>query len=320
MKRSTVIWLIIAAALVIIGGIIFCIVMIRGKWNFTSLDTENYITRTVDIDKSFENISFETDVDEIAFAPSEDGKCRVEFYEIEDRPHTADVSEGTLCIASDKTGGWHISFTISSPKITLYLPLKEYGSLMINEDTGNIYIPHDFAFDSIDITASTGNVGCFASAADKIRIILSTGNISIDGVSAKDAELQVSTGAIIVSNAAVSNMFSTSVTTGRSEYTNVTCRGFTSTGSTGRINLNNVIVSETLSVERSTGDVIFDGCDAAEINVKTDTGDVMGTLLSEKVFLTSSDTGDIDVPKTTSGGTCEIITDTGDISIEISRQ
>ena len=58
-------------------------------------------------------------------------------------------------------------------------------------------------------------------------------------------------------------------------------------------------------------------CDAAEIFVETDTGDVKGSLLSEKVFIPKSDTGDIKVPKTVTGGRCEITTDTGDIKIEL---
>ena len=57
--------------------------------------------------------------------------------------------------------------------------------------------------------------------------------------------------------------------------------------------------------------------EARTISIKTDTGDVTGTLLSEKEFITDSDTGNIDVPKTTTGGKCEITTDTGDIKIDI---
>ena len=43
------------------------------------------------------------------------------------------------------------------------------------------------------------------------------------------------------------------------------------------------------------------------------------TLLAtlEKIFFTESDTGHIGVPKGTAGGTCEIRTDTGDITFTI---
>jgi hypothetical protein len=40
-------------------------------------------------------------------------------------------------------------------------------------------------------------------------------------------------------------------------------------------------------------------------------------LLSEKVFITKSDTGRIDVPETVTGGKCKITTDTGSIRIYI---
>lgn len=78
-----------------------------------------------------------------------------------------------------------------------------------------------------------------------------------------------------------------------------------------------MIAAEQLSIERSTGHVAFTGCDAGEIHVKTDTGNVAGSLLSEKVFLTESGVGLVDVPKTTSGGVCEIRTDTGNIQITL---
>ena len=78
-----------------------------------------------------------------------------------------------------------------------------------------------------------------------------------------------------------------------------------------------VIALESFSVKRSTGDVKFNSCDAAEIYVKTDTGDVNGTLLSDKVFITETGTGSINVPNSIVGGRCEITTDTGDIKIDV---
>ena len=88
-------------------------------------------------------------------------------------------------------------------------------------------------------------------------------------------------------------------------------------GDTGDIDMVNLIAEGTLSVERSTGNVKFDGCDASEIFVETDTGDVKGSLLSEKLFITETDTGRVEVPHSVEGGRCEIYTDTGDIKISI---
>ena len=107
------------------------------------------------------------------------------------------------------------------------------------------------------------------------------------------------------------------VSTGKTLLKDISCGNLVSGGSTGDITLENVIASGLISIRRSTGDVKFDHCDAAELSVQTDTGDVTGTLLSEKIFFTESDTGRIEVPETTSGGKCKIKTDTGKIIISI---
>ena len=99
----------------------------------------------------------------------------------------------------------------------------------------------------------------------------------------------------------------------------VSCQSLTSSGNTGDLILRRVIASGDFSIERSTGDVSFDACDAATLSVTTDTGNVTGTLLTDKIFIASTDTGRVSVPKTSLGGKCEITTDTGDIKIEIHK-
>ena len=61
----------------------------------------------------------------------------------------------------------------------------------------------------------------------------------------------------------------------------------------------------------------FNHCDAETIYVNTDMGSVTGTLLTDKVFIIETDTGSVDVPKSITGGRCEITTDTGNIRITI---
>ncbi len=73
-----------------------------------------------------------------------------------------------------------------------------------------------------------------------------------------------------------------------------------------------------MSIQRNTGSVKFNKSDAGEIKVVTTTGDVKGTLLTDKVFIVNTNTGKKEVPNTITGGRCEITTDTGDIKISIS--
>ena len=62
--------------------------------------------------------------------------------------------------------------------------------------------------------------------------------------------------------------------------------------------------------------MIFKDIDAATIVARTDTGDIEGTILSDKVFMAKADTGDVKVPESLTGGACKLTTDTGDITIK----
>ena len=74
-----------------------------------------------------------------------------------------------------------------------------------------------------------------------------------------------------------------------------------------------------MTLTRTTGDVTFDRSDASELYVDTSTGDVTGTFLTSKIFITNTTTGKIDVPETTEGGVCKINTTTGKIIIDIAE-
>ena len=314
-------WLITAGVLVALGVIIFASAMIAYGWDFTRLTTVKYTTNTYEINEAFKDISVNTDTAYISFVFSEDEVCKVECYENERVKHSVSVSNEILNIDIKDERKWYeyIGIGFEIPKITVYLPENEYVSLVINEDTGDVEIPKDFKFGSLDIKTSTGSVKNYASVTEDAKIKTSTGSIYIKGISASTLELSVSTGGITAKDITCDGDVKINVSTGKTELKNVTCASLLSRGSTGDITLKDVISKGKLSIERSTGDVEFDGCDGEELFIKTDTGDVEGTLLTDKVFIISTDTGEIDVPKTTSGGKCEIKTDTGDVEINIVK-
>ena len=319
MKRSTKIWLLAAAALVVLGILAFVCVMAVNHWDFGKFSNTQYETETVEINEKFEDISVRTDTEELFFRPSEDGKCRVVFYGDKNKTHSAAVQNGTLTIETVDTKKWHEQtlFAVGVQKVTVYLPQAQYAALTVEEDTGNIAIARDFAFETVDISVSTGNIECLASCAGRLRIGTSTGDIRLEGLTAGALELAVTTGEVDVRSVDCAGDFGLTVSTGKTYLENVTCRSFASVGSTGRLTMENVIVTEALSVERSTGDVTLEQCDASELVITTSTGDVTGTLLSEKVFLTQTDTGKVEVPESISGGKCKIATDTGDIILSV---
>ena len=319
MSRSTKIWLVIATALVVSGIIMFGVIMSMLKWDFTKLSTVKYETNDYRIDEKFNNISINTDTAGIIFLPSDNGECRVVCYEQTKAKHCVDVSNDTLNVNIINERKWYdyIGINFGAPKITVYLPESEYSTVTVENSTGYIRIPQSFCFEGVSVLMSTGDVECRADVKSSLKISLSTGDIELDNISVGEADLVVTTGDIEINALKCEGGIKINVTTGDAELENVTCKTLLSKGSTGDITLENVIATESFNIERSTGDVTLEGCDAGNIIIKTDTGDVKGSLLSEKVFVTKTDTGKVKVPKTTSGGICEITTDTGNIIIDV---
>lgn len=320
MRRSTRIWLIIAAILVVAGIVLFSIAMWQADFDLDMLGTGNYIINTYEISEDFNCLSLDTDTASISFALSEDGKCKVECYEEEKAKHTVAVEGDTLVIQVIDQRQWYdyIGIHFDSPKITVYLPKAEYTVLSISGSTGIIQIPGKLTFESVDITTDTGSINCLASVSGLLKIKTSTGKICVENNSVGAAELLVSTGLITISQVNCQGDMNVQVSTGRTNLTNVACKNLISNGDTGDIAMNRVIAAEKISVQRSTGDVRFDYSDAAEIFVETDTGDVTGNLLLAKTFVASSDTGTVRLPRSIiGGGRCEIRTNTGDIIITV---
>lgn len=320
MGKATKIWLFIALSLVIVGLAVFLAAMIESDWDFSGLSTAQYETNTYEITEEFANLSLNTDTADIIFALSDNGKCRVECFEETKAKHSVAVQDDTLVIRTVNEKAWYdyIGINFYAPRITVYLPQSEYEALFIKESTGDITIPKDFRFQGVDISLSTGDVRYGASATGEAKIQTSTGDIRVEDASAGSLKLSASTGGITVLNVTCQGDVELHVSTGKTKLENLTCKNLTATADTGDISLNHVVAEGKFGIQTDTGDVKFDGSDAAEITVKTDTGDVTGTLLTEKIFLVETDTGRVDVPKSTSGGPCEITTDTGDIKLKIS--
>jgi len=321
MSRASKIWLITAASLMLIGLIIFGGVMTMLNWDLSKLSTIKYETNTYEPTEKFDGISVYTVTAAVEIRPSEDGKVTVICREDEKARHSVSVKDGTLTVELKDERKWYdrIGINFSSPQITVYIPNVEYGTLKIKNTTGKISVLPDLKFNSIDVTVTTGDVKLLASAEGDVKVKTNTGDITVNNISAGSVDLAATTGKITASSVTSAGDFNIKVTTGKTCLTNVSCKSLTTSGSTGSITLTDVIAFESFNISRDTGNVKLEKCDASEIFIKTDTGNVKGSLLSEKVFIVNTDTGKKYVPKTVTGGRCEITTDTGDIIIKIAE-
>lgn len=262
MKKATKVWMIVAACLVVAGLVLFTVSLALNQWNVENFTTQTYQTVTHELNQEVSDIKISSDTAKITFLPSSDGRSKVVCYQSETVPFAVTVTETLLTITETDNRKWYNRIGVNwvQPTITVYLPAGDYGFLTVTEHTGDITIPADFTFTSLDISASTANVTCYASTVGETKIHLSTGHIVLENAKANRLDLQT-----------------------------------------------------------FTGNVTLTRCDAAQLSIATNTGEVNATLLSDKVFFTQTDTGNVNVPKSASGGKCEITTDTGDITVSITK-
>ena len=319
MNKKTILLLIVATALVLVGGLLFCVAMAGLNWDFTRLSTVRYETNEHVIGLPFDHIMIDTDTADIQLVSAE--TAAVICYEQENGKHSVTVKDGTLFIKIHDDMQWYerIGVNFDTPKITVCIPKGLYDTLRIKGSTGDVTIPSEFQFVSMDITQSTGDVKCQASVSGNMNISTSTGAIHLENMQANAIGLSVSTGKITLRNVSCETNLNVRLSTGDATLTNVSCQNLETTGDTGDLSLHGVVASGNFFIERTTGDVTFDRCDAAQMTIVTDTGDVSGTLLSPKIFLCEADTGRVELPQTNTGGTCRITTDTGDISLDIVK-
>lgn len=282
MRKSTLIWLIVAASLMVAGALIFTGAMCAMNWDFSSLSTVKYLTNTYEITEDFDEILLQCSTTDVYILPSPDGVLRVECVEEEKITHNVAVDGKILHITENDTRAWYEFISIGSHEtsITIYLP----------ENT---------------------RLG--------VQVICSTGDVTVKNVRTSGLNLKLTTGDISITNTVLTGNIWLRGSTGDVNMENVSCKSITSTAGTGDITLEGVIAQEKFDITRTTGDVKFTACDAPEICVTVDTGDVKGSLLSGKNFTVETSTGDVRVPPSTGGGACVIKTSTGDINISVTQ-
>lgn len=322
MRKTRIAFIIIAVALILAGAAICTVVLASTGFDLSKFNNKKLVTNTYDVDEDFRDISIKTSTADVVFEPSQDGKCRVVCLEEEKQLHSVSVRDGALTIEVKDSRKWYERFgffgiNFSSPKVTVYLPGSSYASMTVTSNTGDVTVPKDFNFDSIKIDVDTGNSSVRADVGNRLEIKSSTGDILVENITAGEIKFKTSTGNIRVNGVNCKGAVSAELSTGDSAFTDLKCASLDLHSSTGNVSLTRTVVSGKMRLETSTGNIRFDRSDAAEIYAETNTGDITGSFLTEKVILADTDTGKISVPKSVSGGRCELKTDTGDIRIDI---
>ena len=314
MKR----WITAAVILVFAGAAIMAGIMYHLDFDFTKLSKTVFVENSIDITDDFAEISADISTD-LRFVPSENGSCTVRYTEQKGIDISAAVEDGVLVIKETDMRDWYdrIDFTLSSHEtgITVFMPEKEYDSLIINSSWGDVTVPGDFSFREIGIHSDSGDISCKAPASGTVSINSDSGDICVSDVSSEKLNIATISGEIAVSGTNVAGNCNLKSDSGYFTVSKMECAGFASKTRSGCFTAESLVAKGKMNIKSTSGDVTLSRCDAGEIAISTDSGDVAGTLLSGKDFDAETVSGNISVPNTSEGGKCGISTVSGDVSM-----
>ena len=321
MKTAKLVLIIVSCSLVVAGLLVGAVGILMLNFDFSKLSTQTYNEKSYQTESSFSNISIQQRTTDISFTLSEDDLCHIYYTESENMPHRIEVENDTLTITQEDNRKWyhHIGIFWQDPKISIALPKADYQSLLIQGSTGDVELPKIFSFENAEIKLSTGDIAFHARVQNRLSIQTDTGDVHIADSLLKQLTIETSTGDVTLSSMQIEAELRCKTDTGEVKIKEVACTDLNCQTDTGDMMLQSVIIANKGIFEADTGDLELRACDAAELEIQTSTGDVFGTLLSPKIFMAKSSTGDIRVPQSLTGGKCQITTSTGDIEISIQE-
>lgn len=272
--------MIIAVVLIVAGIFLSFGALASMDFDFNKLNTLSFVTNTYSVDEEFTNISVEGAECDIRLLPSEDASCRVVCNESDRISHSVTVKDNTLTIDRTDNRKWweRIGIYLGKMEIAVYLPQTEYEALYALSLSGTIDISEDFSFAEAEIYNTSGDVEFLASVKNDLKIKTVSGEVYVADTSPKSLNVQ---------------------------------------STSGEVTITSVKVQSVLKAKTVSGDINLRSCDADSLLLKSTSGEISGTLCTKKKFITDTVSGDVDVPKSKSGGKCEIETTSGDIEFTI---
>ncbi len=292
-------FLIKLAVLFFCSGLLLClIVFFCTGLNIYAISTEQFEKKVYEDSYPYQSYEILAEDDDIEFKASTDDKLHIEYYDSNLVKHNLlkdQEKEMTLTVSASNQKKWYHYIGANyapTPKITVYLPKKEYKKIYVAITNGNITIDQSLTVtDLLYLETTNGNIRLKdANVKNQLEAGTMNGNITIDGCKAvSDLSLHTTNGNITAKNSI--------------------CQGTA-----------NTYDSNYFSLNTTNGSIILDKCDGANISASTVNGSITGKLISEKRYSCSTVNGSVSVPGPPLGyvdadGMCLLTTVNGNIDM-----
>ena len=336
MSRTIKIALIAAGFLMAAGLIITFISVASTGFDTQEISDGDYVERTFKLEDDFESIYVDATSEDISFYET-DGQSYVVSFQRDDIDVKVGISNNTLKVETEMTNWFSMGINFQNPTIKIYLNKTAFaGDLTIKSSSGNVDVPSTLQFSNAFLKSTSGDIAMSAQVSNRVQTDASSGNIVIYGLKAKAFEGDTSSGNITLTSCSFDNDSKITCSSGDITVKDSEFGSLLTETTSGDQRMNGVNVSGSLSCESSSGemdlvgsyagsfignatsgDITFDRFDSRKINIETSSGEVEGTLLSDKLFNVRTNSGDIDVPSPRGEDECNITTTSGDVEIKV---
>ena len=257
-----------AAIFLFIGIFMFAIGFAMMGFNIMNFDTEPaYIEKSYSLDGNVSAIVVEEFDATINVLPSADKKINIKYYENGNKTYSiGKLADGSLSIKKNKASGfWNFfTFSVSTPILTIEIPEKYEGKLLIENQNGNT-IAEGICMGSIKAEAENGFVRIYESnILGSLDVDAENGNIELyETKVGKTAKLSCENGRLFAQALTASEIYTENE------------NGFTA--------LVDLTSKNTIFAESENGNIELSG---VEFNVGatliTENGDIRGSVIGEE--------------------------------------
>lgn len=305
----------------VIGAILMLTAFIAVGFDYSKINTRQFEKKMYSISDDFDSVKVKGGTANVYFELSEDNQCRIEAMETEKISYNAKVENGELIISVDNKEMWYeniVFFLLEEEKMIIKLPEREYEKLMIKKGSGSVKISDNINIKDVEITSNSGDVKLSGIKSENVNIDNGSGYVKLSNIEKTDnINIKSKSGDVKLSDIEKAKTISLKANSGEIKVNDCTAKDIQLQTNSGDIETKELLAEGSISVQTNSGEVDLSKNDAEEFNIKTNSGDVSCSFLTDKIFIAHSNSGDIHVPDSVSGGKCEIKTNSGDIRVKI---
>lgn len=330
MKKSVKIALIVSVTMIFSGLLMLFAVLWSLSFDFSKLDytaynNVEYKVTVYDIDYDFNDVYIDEKSLDIYFDSTSEEKAYVRVLAQENIKHQVFVENEKLIVKrtddSLKNSVWGINIGTQTPRLTVYLPKKNFENLTINSTSGDIYIydNKNFSFKNCEISANSSDVDVLGFVTDSLTVNTTSGKIGVGFGLTKNVTLSSNSGDVYLQKLKDSHDINIKTTSGDIYVSLVQCDNLSVESNSGEQKCLNTEVANLSEMHSTSGDITLEAFDSGESNLWSTSGTIYGEFLTSKNFITFSESGTINAPIDGTGGNCLVRTYSGDITLKLSK-